>query len=91
VNEEYELVFFFQMLSFEKMTRLFATLSLVVVFSCKEKSDSESIISEPKKMNILADLTFSVDTVMVDTGEDLIILEFHLSVACLQMPGIIIS
>src|SRR5690606_20842164 len=54
------------------MKRLFLILGLVVIFSCKEKSGSERVTEKSEKRNILEGFTFSVDTVMVDTGEEFI-------------------
>ena len=49
-------------------------LSLILLASCGEKSSSEKIESD----NILEDLTYSVDTVVVDPGDELINLSMGL-------------
>jgi hypothetical protein len=54
------------------MKKLIPFLSLILLASCGEKGSSENATSE----NILENLTYSVDTVVVDSGEDFINLKF---------------
>jgi hypothetical protein len=52
------------------MKKLTPFLSLILLASCGEKGNSEKTESG----NILENLTYSVDTVMVDPGEELLVL-----------------
>jgi hypothetical protein len=52
------------------MKRLFPFLSLILLAACSEKSSSENAVSG----NILENLTYTVDTVVVDPGEELLVL-----------------
>jgi hypothetical protein len=54
------------------MGRFFLILSLVVAFSCKEKRDSIDDFATNQKDKFLEGFSFSIDTLMVDTGEDFI-------------------
>jgi hypothetical protein len=53
------------------MKKLFALLSLIVLASCGEKGNSKKTESG----NILENLTYSVDTVVVDPGDELLSIE----------------
>lgn len=53
------------------MKNLIALLSIIALFSCSEKAEKTS-------SNILENLSFSVDTVVVDSGEDMFILSHGL-------------
>jgi hypothetical protein len=59
------------------MKKLIPFLSLILLVSCGEKGNSEKTESG----NILENLTYSVDTVMVDPGEELINLSMGLFVS----------
>ncbi|WP_373396299.1 DUF4221 family protein [Algoriphagus halophilus] len=59
------------------MKKLSALFLISFIFSCAEKEGSESSKSE----NILNNLTFTVDTVVVDPGEEIIDLSNHLRLA----------
>jgi hypothetical protein len=57
------------------MKKLLPLLSLVLLAACSEKGESESNESG----NILEKMTYTVDTVMVDPGEEIINLNYGLS------------
>jgi hypothetical protein len=52
------------------MKKLFPILSLLIFAACGEKGSSE----KSKSDNILENLTYSIDTVVVDSGEELLVL-----------------
>lgn len=59
------------------MKKLIPFLSLIIFTACGEKGSSENSVSE----NILENLTFTVDTLVVDPGNDIIDLSNHLRLA----------
>ena len=67
------------------MGRFLLILGLVVVFSCKEKRDSIDDFDTHQKDNILEGFSFSIDTLMVDTGEDFI--NFGIPFIAVQSPN----
>ena len=66
------------------MKRLLPLLALALFTDCTEKPGYEvvSIIEEPK--NILENLTYSLDTVVVDPGEEIINLKYGLIISSLS-------
>ena len=52
------------------MRKVFYLLSLIILASCGEKGNS----GKSKSDNLLENLTYSVDTVVVDSGEELLVL-----------------
>ncbi|MCE7055936.1 DUF4221 domain-containing protein [Algoriphagus sp. AGSA1] len=66
------------------MRKLLPLLAFALFADCTEKSGSEevSIIEEPK--NILKNLTYSVDTVVVNPGEEIINLKYGLIISSLS-------
>ncbi|SHO62116.1 DUF4221 family protein [Algoriphagus zhangzhouensis] len=62
------------------MKNLISLSLIILLFSCSGKEENESSPSN----NILEDLTFSVDTVVVDPGEEIIDLSNHLRLADLS-------
>ncbi|SFT76512.1 protein of unknown function [Algoriphagus locisalis] len=54
------------------MKKLLPFLALTFFAACTEKPSSGSSLSETESTNILENLTFSIDTLMVDTGDDFI-------------------
>ncbi|MBN7814337.1 DUF4221 family protein [Algoriphagus pacificus] len=59
------------------MKKLVPLSLLILIFSCSEKEGSESSESN----NILENITFTVDTVVVDPGDEIIDLSNHLRLA----------
>lgn len=59
------------------MKKLAVLSLLIILFSCSEKEGSESSKSD----NILNNLTFTIDTVIVDPGDEIIDLSNHLRLA----------
>jgi hypothetical protein len=60
----------FSLLIFRGMKKLLPILFLIAFASCGEKGNSE----KSKSDNILENLTYSIDTVVVDSGEELLVL-----------------
>ncbi|MHA7130420.1 DUF4221 family protein [Algoriphagus namhaensis] len=61
-------------------TKLLALVGAVLIFSCSEDKTS----GENQTENILEGLTYTVDTVMVDSGEELLNLQWGLRLAVLN-------
>ncbi|MEB2776593.1 DUF4221 family protein [Algoriphagus sp. D3-2-R+10] len=61
------------------MQKLLPLLILTLFAACTEKPTSESSLSEKEPTNILEKLTYSIDTVMVDTGDEILDFSFGYS------------
>lgn len=54
------------------MRKLFPLFIIVVFFGCSKSPEAESSLIEKGPSNILGNLTYSIDTVLVDAGENLL-------------------
>jgi len=74
----------YSLLIFREMRKLLSISVLALLTACGEKHKSEevSIVEGPK--NILENMTYTIDTVLVDTGDD--ILDFSLGYSTSPMP-----
>jgi len=53
------------------MRKILPVLVFSILVACSEKSDTDKIDEEKEPANILEEMTFSIDTVLVDSGEEL--------------------
>ncbi|WP_163378349.1 DUF4221 family protein [Cyclobacterium sp. SYSU L10401] len=68
VNNPYHL----NVLCLVKTNKIFVIVWLILLTSCKQKDASDWTDEKTQKSNLLENFTFSMDTLMVDTGDDLI-------------------